>query len=315
MLKELVDKGFIVPSQSPVAAPVFFVGKKDGSLRLVIDYRPLNRITIKDDYPIPKIHDLINRLGKATWFTKLDLQKGYYQVEIAEADQWKSAFRTRHTRAVQDLKSALITTTNLQIYHPDKPLVIKTDASKYALGAVLEQEGKPIAFESRKTNMRERTMPAYESELRAIVHALTRWRQFIGSKTVTVETDHATLSRILKQEQVNPRLGYWLDKIMDFDIEVVYKPGRQNVVADAISRRPDFIGVITRNQEEKGGDKEEEKQKGRDSWSERYAACVDFSEVWERCGREKGDDNGQEDLQIAILFKQREYQREANFLW
>lgn len=96
MLNDLVEKEFIVPSQSPVAAPVFFVGKKDGSLRLVIDYRPLNRITIKDDYPIPKIHDLINRLGKAKWFTKFDLQKGYYQVEIAEADQWKSAFRTRY---------------------------------------------------------------------------------------------------------------------------------------------------------------------------------------------------------------------------
>ncbi|PHJ20723.1 retrotransposon nucleocapsid protein, partial [Cystoisospora suis] len=96
MLNELVEKEFIVPSQSPVAAPVIFVGKKDGSLRLVIDYRPLNRITIKDDYPIPKIHDLINRLGKAKWFTKFDLQKGYYQVEIAEADQWKSAFRTRY---------------------------------------------------------------------------------------------------------------------------------------------------------------------------------------------------------------------------
>ncbi|PHJ26011.1 retrotransposon ty3-gypsy subclass, partial [Cystoisospora suis] len=244
-LRDLIDKEFIVPSQSPVAAPVFFVKKPDGSLRLVVDYRPLNKITIKDDYPIPKIQDLINRLGKAHWFSKIDLQKGYYQVEIAEEDRWKSAFKTRygtscHTRAVQELKAALITTTNLQIYDPDKPVVIKTDASKHAIGAVLEQEGRPIAFESRKSNEREQQLPAYESELRAIVHALTKWRQFLGAKKVIIETDHATLSRILKQREVNPRLAYWLDKILDFNIEVVYKPGRQNVVADAISRRPDF---------------------------------------------------------------------------
>ena len=431
-LKELIDKEFIVPSQSPVAAPVFFVKKPDGSLRLVVDYRPLNKITIKDDYPIPKIQDLINRLGKAKWFTKIDLQKGYYQVEIAEEDRWKSAFKTRygtfqflvmpfglsgapatfqrlmqnifineldefvviylddvlvysrtreehmqhlrrvlekarehklflqlpkceivkqrvnylgfviepgkvsadpkkvktiqewpeelltkrevrgflglvgyyrklipnftkmalplfqllkddsdgvwrgrHTRAVQELKAALITTTNLQIYDPDKPVVIKTDASKHAIGAVLEQEGRPIAFESRKSNEREQQLPAYESELRAIVHALTKWRQFLGAKKVIIETDHATLSRILKQREVNPRLAYWLDKILDFNIEVVYKPGRQNVVADAISRRPDFVAIITRG-------KEKEKQKGdiiKGEWDKEYEECKDFQRV------------------------------------
>lgn len=85
-LKERLGKGFIVPSQSPIAAPVFFVGKKDGTWRLVIDYRALNGITIKQEYPIPRIHDLINRLGKAQWYSKLDLQAGYHQVEIAKED-------------------------------------------------------------------------------------------------------------------------------------------------------------------------------------------------------------------------------------
>lgn len=77
-LRELLAKGFIAPSTAPFAAPVFFRPKPDGSLRMVIDYRSLNKITIRDEYRMPKIHDLINRLGKAQWVSKLDLQSGYH---------------------------------------------------------------------------------------------------------------------------------------------------------------------------------------------------------------------------------------------
>ncbi|PHJ21818.1 retrovirus-related pol polyprotein from transposon, partial [Cystoisospora suis] len=87
---------------------------------------------------------------------------------------------------------------------------------------------------------RDQFLPAYESELLAIVYALTKWKSFIGTKPVTVETDHATLSRMLSQKKVTPRLGYRVDKLADFNLKVVYKPGKQNLVADAISRRPDL---------------------------------------------------------------------------
>ncbi|PHJ15516.1 retrotransposon ty3-gypsy subclass [Cystoisospora suis] len=95
-LRELLEKGFIVHSQSPIAAPVFFVKKQDGTLRMVVDYRALNGIVIKYEYPLPIIHDMINRLGKARWFSKLDLHSGYHQVEVSETDQSKTAFRTRY---------------------------------------------------------------------------------------------------------------------------------------------------------------------------------------------------------------------------
>ncbi|PHJ15504.1 reverse transcriptase, partial [Cystoisospora suis] len=65
-----------------------------------------------------------------------------------------------------------------------------------------------------------------------------KWKHFIGDRKVTVETDHATLGRMLVQKEVSTRLGYWLDKLAEFNLNVIYKPGRQNVVADAISRRP-----------------------------------------------------------------------------
>ncbi|PHJ21491.1 retrotransposon ty3-gypsy subclass, partial [Cystoisospora suis] len=169
-------------------------------------------------------------------------------------------WRGEHSQAVADLKNALQSATAVQIFDPDRPIVIETDASKHAIGAVMEQDGVPVAFESRKTGEREKLMPAYESELRAIVHALTKWKQFIGSKPVTIETDHPTLSRMLKQKQVTTKLGYWLDSLEDFNLNVVYKPGKQNVVADAISRRPDFVGVITRGQAATDGQSERTNQ-------------------------------------------------------
>ncbi|WMV54164.1 hypothetical protein MTR67_047549, partial [Solanum verrucosum] len=78
-LKELFEAGHIRPSKAPYGAPVLFQ-KKDGSLRLCIDYRALNKVTIKNKYPIPLIADLFDRLGQAKCFTKVDLRKGYYQV-------------------------------------------------------------------------------------------------------------------------------------------------------------------------------------------------------------------------------------------
>ena len=79
-----------------MAAPVFFIKKKDGSLRLVQDYRALNAKTIKNVYPLPLISDLINRLRGARYFTKLDVRWGYNNVRIKEGDEWKAAFWTNH---------------------------------------------------------------------------------------------------------------------------------------------------------------------------------------------------------------------------
>ncbi|PHJ18928.1 retrotransposon ty3-gypsy subclass [Cystoisospora suis] len=388
-IKNLLEKKFIEPTQAPFAAPVVLVPKPGGEgLRMIVDYKALNRITLKDEYPLPRIQDLIQRLGKAGWFTKLDLQKGYYQVQVAPEDQWKTAFKCRygtfqirvglarapstfqrlmqnvfineldefvvvylddvlvyseskaehlnhlrrvlqrikdqqlsvgirkcgfvtqkvkylgyiieqgrmspgprrvkalksypeklenvrqargflglvgnyrqlikdfnrnakplhdllkekrqlvwspkHSQAVKELKDASINVTMTNSFNPDLPLVLKTDASKYAVGAVLEQDGKPIAFESRKKLGREIYYPAYESELLANIYAPTKWKHFNGTRLVTIETDHATLSRMLTQ-------GYWLDKLADFNFQVVYKAGKQNLVADALSRRPDYM--------------------------------------------------------------------------
>ncbi|KAM1564582.1 hypothetical protein ACFX10_038851 [Malus domestica] len=95
-LQELVDKCFIQPSTSPWGAPVLFVRKKNGTLRLCIDYRQLNRVTIKNRYPLPCIDDLFDQLRGACVFSKIDLRSGYYQLKIKNEDVLKTAFRTRY---------------------------------------------------------------------------------------------------------------------------------------------------------------------------------------------------------------------------
>lgn len=88
------------------------------------------------------------------------------------------------------------------------------------------------------------------------MRALTKWRQCIGARSVAIGTDHAALGRILKQRQVNTRLAHCLDKILDFNAAVVYKPGRQNVVAYAIERRPDFLAAMIRTEGSREGKRE-----------------------------------------------------------
>ncbi|GKF22859.1 putative reverse transcriptase domain-containing protein, partial [Tanacetum coccineum] len=94
-LQELSDKGFIRPISSPWGASVLFVKKKDGSFRMCIDYRELNKLTIKNRYPLLRINDLFDQLQGSSVYSKIDLRSGYHQLRVRDKDIPKTAFRTR----------------------------------------------------------------------------------------------------------------------------------------------------------------------------------------------------------------------------
>lgn len=95
-LDENTRNGRIRPSKSPAGAPILFVPKRDGSLRLCVDYRGLNKVTIKNRYPLPLISEILDRISGSQFFSKIDVKDAYYRIRIKEGDEWKTAFRTRY---------------------------------------------------------------------------------------------------------------------------------------------------------------------------------------------------------------------------
>jgi len=93
-LAEMLKQGKIVHSQSPAGAPILFVPKPDGRLRLCVDYRQLNKLTILNKYPLPLMSELRDRVAGAKIFSKIDLKDGYHLIRIRAGDEWKTAFRT-----------------------------------------------------------------------------------------------------------------------------------------------------------------------------------------------------------------------------
>ncbi|KAI3717316.1 hypothetical protein L1987_68865 [Smallanthus sonchifolius] len=392
-LQELLDKGFIRPSVSPWGAPVLFVKKKDGSMRMCMDYRELNKLTVKNRYPLPRIDDLFDQLQGASWFSKIDLKSGYHQLKVKEEDVHKTAFRTRYghyeftvmpfglTNApavFMDLmnrvcrpfldRSVIVFIDDLLIYSrsegdhachlreilevlqkeklyakfskcafwlreiqflghvinergitvdPSKIMAVKewsspktpseirsflglagyyrrfienfsrialpmtkltrketkfvwspeqesafqllkekltkapvlslpdgtedfvvySDASHSGLGCVLMQRGKVIAYASRQLKTHEVNYPTHDLELAAVVFALKIWRHYLYGAKCTIYTDHKSLKYFFEQKDLNMRQRRWLELVKDYDCEILYHPGKANVVADALSRK------------------------------------------------------------------------------
>ncbi|KAL0549596.1 hypothetical protein IC582_014082 [Cucumis melo] len=401
--QELLDKGFIRPSVSPWGAPVLFVKKKDGSMRLCIDYRELNKVTVKNRYPLPRIDDLFDQLQGATVFSKIDLRSGYHQLRIKDEDVPKTAFRSRyghyefivmsfgltnapavfmdlmnrvfrefldtfvivfiddiliyskteaeheeHLRMVlqtlrdnklyakfskcefwlkqvsflghvvskagvsvdpakieavtgwtrpstvsevrsflglagyyrrfvenfsriatpltqltrkgvpfvwskacedsfQTLKQKLVTAPVLTVPDGSGSFVIYSDASKKGLGCVLMQQGKVVAYASRQLKSHEQNYPTHDLELAAVVFALKIWRHYLYGEKIQIFTDHKSLKYFFTQKELNMRQRRWLELVKDYDCEILYHPGKANMVADALSRKVSHsAALITR---------------------------------------------------------------------
>ncbi|GJT79116.1 reverse transcriptase domain-containing protein [Tanacetum coccineum] len=322
-LKELQEKGFIRPSSSPWGAPVLFVKKKDGSFRMCIDYRELNKLTVKNRYLLPRIDDLFDQLQRSQFFYKIDLRSGYHQLRVHEDDILKTTFRTcyghfeftvmpfgltnatsifmylmnrvcrsyldkfvivfiddiliysktqeehvEHLRhvingngihvdhskieavknckaprtpteeyAFQTLKDKLCNVPVLSLPDGSEDFVVYCDASGIALGCVLMQRGKVIAYASRQLKIHKNNYTTHDIELGAVVFALKIWRHYLyGTKSV-IYTDHKSLQHIFSQKELNMRQRRWIELFSDYDYEICYHPGKANVVADALRRK------------------------------------------------------------------------------
>ncbi|KAL1914578.1 uncharacterized protein VTP21DRAFT_8203 [Calcarisporiella thermophila] len=295
-LRDLLEKGCIQPSKSPFSAPVLFAKKNGCDLRTCIDYRALNKFTIKNRYPLPRIDEILDRVQGARIFSKIDLRSGYHQIRIAANDVPKTAFRTRYghfeflvlpfgltnapvtfmtlmndifrqlldscvifistiflfsarthkntrntcdksstyygktsstrkrvnkdrefvwddncAKLFQELKSKLITASTLKIPDPNEKFIVTTNASDFAIGAVLSQYEPsdnslhPIAFESHKLSTCERNYATHEKELFAIVHALRTRRHYLHGQHFKVYSDRALLKYIQTQPTLTRR--------------------------------------------------------------------------------------------------------------
>ncbi|GJT98984.1 putative reverse transcriptase domain-containing protein [Tanacetum coccineum] len=184
---------------SPWGAPVLFVKKKDGSFRMCIDYRKLNKLTVKNQYPLPRIDDLFDQLQGSSVYSKIDLRFGYHQLRVRDEDIPKTAFRTRYgyyefqvmpfglTNApavFMDLTTGLI----LELLKKEE-LYAKFSKCDFwlskGLGAVLMQKEKVVAYASRQFKIHEKNYTTHDLELGAVVFALKMWRHYLyGTKTV-----------------------------------------------------------------------------------------------------------------------------------
>ena len=366
-LDELLAKGYIRQSKSPYGAPVLFVDKKDGKLRLCIDCRALNKVKVKNSYPLPRIDDLFDWLAEPKYFSRIDLRSGYHQIRIAQGDEEKTACRTRYGsfeflvmpfglcnapatfttlmnnifheylddfviiyiddilvylktveeheehlekvfqklrsnklyvkgdkcdwgklrikflgheltqggvmvddqkikailewekskttkglrsflglasyyrkfvrdfakiakplsdllkksvseiwdehsyRAFGELKRRLTSAHVLKFPEFKKLFEVHTDASDFAIGGVLMQEGRPLAFESKKLSDVERRWPTHEKEMWAVVHCLKLWQHYLGLEYTKVYTDNVSVRYFETQSKITPKQWRWVD--------------------------------------------------------------------------------------------------------
>ncbi|KAL0405561.1 UNVERIFIED_CONTAM: RNA-directed DNA polymerase [Sesamum latifolium] len=213
-IEELLDKGFIRRAFHLGTTSV--IRKEEGwSMRLCIDYRQLNRITIKNKYPLPRIDDLLDQLKGATVFSKIDLRSGYWQLRIEEGSIPKTAFRTRCAQSFEELKKRLTSAPILALPSEGGGYVVYTDASRQGLGCVLMQHGKVIAYAWRQLRPHEMNYPTRDLELAAIVHALKIWRYYLYGEIFQIFTDHKSLKYIPTQKELNLRQRRWIELLKD----------------------------------------------------------------------------------------------------
>lgn len=143
------------------------------------------------------------------------------------------------------LKTALTTVPVLALSDFSKEFTVETDASGEGIGVVLVQENKPIAFFSKGLSAKNRALAVYERELLALVTAAQKWRPYLLGRYFLIKTDHHSLKYLLEQRISTTSQQKWIVKLLGYDYTIMYKKGKENLVADALSRKGELVQMCS----------------------------------------------------------------------
>ncbi|GKA64642.1 putative reverse transcriptase domain-containing protein [Tanacetum coccineum] len=262
--QELFDKGFIILSSSPWGALILFVKKKDGSFRMYIDYRELNKLTMKNRYPLSRIDDLFDQLQGSKVYSKIDLRFGYHQLRVREEDILKTVFRTRYDHyefqvipfGLTNVPAVFMDLMNrvCKPYLDNVMIVFIDDILIYFKNKKEHEEHLKLIL--RLLKMEE--LYAKFSKCKFWLSKVQFLGHMIDSEGIHVEpakiksikdwTSPKTPTEIRQfLKELNMRQHRWLELLSDYDCEIRYHPGKANVVADALSQKERIKPLLVRS--------------------------------------------------------------------
>uniref|UniRef100_A0A2N9JBK9 CCHC-type domain-containing protein n=1 Tax=Fagus sylvatica TaxID=28930 RepID=A0A2N9JBK9_FAGSY len=280
-VEELLAKGHVRESMSPCAVPVLLVPKKDETWRMYVDCRAINNITwmrkmvkaIKK-WPTPKsITEVRSFHGLASFYRRFVKDFSTLAAPLTEIVKKSVGFKwgSEQDRAFIEIKERLCGAPLLALPDFSKTFEIECDASGIGIRAVLMQEKWPIAYFSEKLNGAVLNYPTYDKELYALVRALETWQHYLWPKEFVIHTDHESLKHLKGQGKLNRKHAQWMEFIETFPYVIKYKQGKENIVADALSRR--YALISTLNAKLLGFEYVKELYVNDDDFASVFAAC------------------------------------------